>query len=180
MGASDGTDNYTTAWALDTGASAAWTASAGSPLSDTGIFFGIWTTPNAPNTTVRITAVSGGQTVIKDVVIVSGEAFPYRPSLLVEGTLDDVTLIHRMENGLRRGRLKIRAKASYDLTFKNRNLTEYNVADALFQSIGKLTPFLMADPITDEYKAWYFDSAVTRRYGGRGCSIDYSFRVLEA
>lgn len=168
-----------TVWALDSLASATWTASAGSPTSGSGVGFGIWTAPGSP-TTVRISATVSGETVYKDVVITNQELIGISPSLVVEGTIDDVTLIHRMENGGRRGRRKIPPKQSFELTFRSRTLTEYETVRDLFNAVGKLEPFGMYHPITDTIGAWYFDSAISQRYGGRGCSIDFSFRVQEA
>jgi len=179
MPPSDGTNNYTTIFSLDDGSSATWTASAGTPTTGSGAFFGIWTTPNAPGTTVRITATSGGVTVILDIIITSAD-FPYAPSIVVEGTVDDVTLLHTMENGARRGRRKTGVKGAWDLTFKNRTLTEYNDVISKFDQLGKLLPFAMNDPITGLKVGWYFDSAINRQYGGRSCGITYAFKVKQA
>lgn len=168
-----------TVFAVDTGASADWTASGGSPASQTTSLF-LWTAPGTGNVSIRLTATVGGVTAIHD-IYVAEEEWTYIPSIPLEGTVDDVTLIHRMENGTRRGRRKVPPKLSYELRFNNRSLTEYSAALTLFDTVGKLTPFAMQDPVTNANKAWYFDSAITRRYGGRdNCTIDYSFRVLEA
>lgn len=176
--ASDGSNSYSTGFLLDSGAVANWTATAGSPLSATGSIF-IWTSPTTANQTVRISATVGSDTAYRD-IFVTGETLSFSPSTAVEGTVDDVTLVHRMENGARRGRRKVAPKQSFDLTFRNRTLTEYNAVLALFDNVGKLEPFGMIHPITNLMTAWYFDSAISQRYGGRGCSIDYSFKVQEA
>lgn len=171
--------SVSTAYVVDTLGSAAWTASGGSPTSQTTSLF-LWTAPSSGNVTIRLTATVGGSVAIFDVYVAEDE-LTFVPSLAVEGTLDDVTLIHEMENGARRGRRKVPPRLSYELRFNNRDQTEYDAVVTLFNSVGKLTPFAMQDPITNANKAWYFDSAITRRLGGKAsCSIDYSFRVKEA
>ena len=165
-----------TNWTTDLGGSLSWTASGGTPTSGSGTPF-IWGAPASG--TIRITVTNGSLTAIRDVLVVT-YSLSQEPSLAVEGSVDDVTLFHRMENGARRGRQKIPPKAAWELTFKNRVQADYDAVISLFALVGKLQPFFMNDPITGLGNAWYFDSAITRRYGGRGCSIDYSFRVLEA
>jgi hypothetical protein len=165
-------------WQTDMFGTINWTFSAGTPTSATGATV-FWTAPASGGFTVRITATNGTDTAIKDVQIVD-ELFSYNPSLAVEGSLDDTTLLHTMDDGGRRGRLKAFAKLRYELKFNNRSLSEYGDAISLFRANGKLLPFLMDDPVNGQRRAWYFDSAINYRYGARGCSIDYSFRVVEA
>jgi hypothetical protein len=160
-----------------------WSATSGSgtPGGPPTYYYFDWTAPSSG--TARITAVRDDgvnvYTAVLDLTITMHQ-FNYRPSLVVEGTLDDTTLLHTMENGGRRGRRKTPALQRWELKFNNRSMAEYEAALALFDSAGKLEPFTMLDPVLNSSRAWYFDSAISQRFGGRGCDISYSFRVVEA
>lgn len=177
MPVSGGLYSASTTYSIDSGGSASWTASAGSPTSGTTAAFS-WTPP-ASAQTVRITAVAGGVTAILD-VFVTGYGFPYDPSIDVEGSIGDVTLLHEMESGTRIGRRKVGPKQKFNLPFKNRPIAEYNALLTLYAAVGSLVPFAMAHPITGVAKGWYFDSEISVKYGGRSCAISFDVRIKEA
>jgi hypothetical protein len=181
---SDGIDNYTTTFYLDTGDSASWTASAGTPTSDTGVFFGLWTSPNSPGAYVRITATVGSVVAIHDIYI-TGESLNMRADQVAEGTEGDRSLIHEMENGAPRGRRKSGRKRKYALAFNNRTEAELATIRTLYDEVGVLLPFATYDPIALGSSAHSFvcrfdsDISVARRDGAK-CALQISFRVKEA
>lgn len=163
-------------WTAGIGGSLSWTATAGTPTSGSGSPF-IWGAPASG--VVRISVTNGSLTEIRDVQVVTFTFFQ-DPSIVVEGSMDDITVLHQMENGSRAGRRKSKAKRRWELTFRSRTVSEYDTAVALFNNVGKLEPFLMLDPITQLNTAYYFDSGISVKYGGRSCDVTYAFRILEA
>lgn len=166
----------TVLWATDLTGTITWNVNIGSPMSGGGASF-LWTAPGFSGF-ARLEASNGALTLIRDVRVLNVE-LSVRPTKVVSGTEDDTTLTHRMMDGARRGRRKTPSKQAWELRFSSRTIDEFEVVQALWETCGKTEPFLMDDPITGDKLAWYFDSAITKRYSGRECSIDYSFRVLE-
>ncbi len=155
-----------------------WEASAGSPTSYTvGSSSFAWTSP-ATQQTVTITFKHLGVVQATRLIAVTSNALTYAPSIAVEGTEGGKVILHTMENGVRRGRTKTSSKRRYELKFNNRDATEFGAVRTLYNTCLTLLPFFMNDPITGAQSTWYFDSDMAVRYGGLGCSIDYSFRVV--
>lgn len=156
---------------------AAWTASAGTPASASGSTFG-WTAPMSPGSVVRITVTSGSIVLVRDVTITDA-VFQYKPSLAIAGEIDDITLIHKMADGSRRGRRKSPPRRNFEFVFKKRTPAEFAAVSAFVDQVGFFTPFILVEPGTLTVTAWYLDSKLEKTRLPSG-AIDYSFRAEEA
>lgn len=164
-----------TVWTTNLGGTLSWTATGGTPTSGSGSSFS-WGAPASG--VVRISVSNGSLSAYRDVLVVTYST-TVKASIPLDGSVDDITLTHTMESGGRKGRRKASPKRRWELAFRKRTVTEYNTVVSLFNTVGKLEPFLMADPVTNVNTAWYFDSAISVRYN-KDCSVEYSFRVVEA
>lgn len=161
-------------WSTDLTGSLSWTVdgvSAGSGATITTLFA-------TDGVTHRIAVTNGTATVFRDIKV--AKVLAYKPSYTIKGRFRGNTLKHLMADGQRRGRVKRREIYDYELQFKNREVSE--LVDVLndYVTYKDLAPFAMTDPVLNVSRTWYFDSEPVWEYGGHGCTVNYSFRALEA
>lgn len=136
-----------------------------------------WTAPNNPSGSCLITVNSAllAQPVYITARIV--EAFPFCPTLGYEAERSKTTLVRRAEDGTRKGRVKTSSQQAYELIFQNRELTEYQQAQAFWEKYFPDGLFLFRDAVLNINGVGYFDSALKHQANG-DCDITYSFRFV--
>ena len=136
-----------------------------------------WTAPNNPGGTCLITVTSTllAQPLYLTATIV--EAFPFCPTVGYESERSKTTLVRRAEDGKRKGRIKTSSQQAYDLIFQNRELAEYQAAQAFWEKYFPAGLFLFRDKVLGINGVGYFDSALKHQAHGDH-EISYSFRFV--
>jgi hypothetical protein len=104
--------------------------------------------------------------------------FPYDPNYDIPGEIDRLVAVGFAEDGSIHGSVLGEPKHSFELVFKNRNVTELVAVIAFWRDRYPEKPFLYRDHIRGVSVPVYFNSALRWEAAGK-CQISYAFRIKE-
>ncbi|HKX31982.1 MAG TPA: hypothetical protein VJ302_30120, partial [Blastocatellia bacterium] len=154
-----------------------WSATAGTTPGSGTTF--AWTAPGAAGQRVRITATNGTTTLVVWIEVL--KLFPYQPNGPIESTDTKNALISSAEDGTRSSRVKNKngnPAQTYDLTFEDRDKTEFAAVRSFWNEHYPGKAFILTDSVQNLRVVCYFDSEVNRKWE-TDCSMAYAFKVIE-
>lgn len=154
-----------------------WTAQCGT-LTGSGTSR-TWTAPSTTNIQCRITVTNGTDTKILTLEV--RDAIPYTPTLNVTTEYGKKVVVSEAEDGTITGRSKTpkgQTPLRGELTFRNRQLTEFTAMRTFFDEHHPGTPVIYDDLVRSTRHIVYFDSDLRAEFF-TSCAVDYAFRIRE-